>query len=202
MGSLWQGLHSRTGNCKGSPKRPERGEGTFAGHTPLPNRPCRGYFPFYCLGETEAYEELPSTRVLQKIYTGFEPRFTPHLSYFRPYTQAIQGNKEGVHFGSRIVQAWCEGKPGTSGRMGTLGRAGRCPGCSGTLLGAPSPTPVGPRPPQCLLIWPPCAHAAPEYTGGANLSWTVRGSIGLPRPAQQGTGGESLMKAKKGTWRA
>lgn len=89
-----------------------------------------------------------------------------HLSYFQPYTQAIQDNKEQVHFESCIVRAWCEGEPGTSGRMGIVGRAGRCPGCSGTLLGAPSPTPVGPGPPQCLLIWPPCAHVAPEYTGG------------------------------------
>lgn len=30
--------------------------------------------------------------------------------------------------------------------MGLVGRAGRCPGCSGTLLGAPSPTPVAPGP--------------------------------------------------------
>lgn len=53
-----------------------------------------GPVPLYCPGETEADEKLPSTRVLQKIYTGLEPRFTPRLSYFQSYTQAFQGNRE------------------------------------------------------------------------------------------------------------
>lgn len=95
MGSLRLGT-STAGQetARGVLRGQGREEGTFADHTPLPDGPSLGYFPLYCPGETEADEKLPFTRVLQKIYTGLEPRFIPRLSYFQSYTQAFQGNRE------------------------------------------------------------------------------------------------------------
>lgn len=61
-----------------------------------------------------------------------------------------------------------------------------------------SPTQVGPSPPHPILIWPPCAWPAPEYTLPDDLSWAVRGSMGLPRP---GPAGSCREIPKKGTWR-
>lgn len=61
-----------------------------------------------------------------------------------------------------------------------------------------SPTQVGPSPPHPILIWPPCAWPAPEYTLPDDLSWAVRGSMGLPRP---GSAGSCREIPKKGTWR-
>lgn len=55
------------------------------------------------------------------------------------------------------------------------------------LLSSLSPTQVGPSPRHPILIWPPCAWPAPEYTVPNDLSWAVRGSMGLPRPGPAGS---------------
>ena len=55
------------------------------------------------------------------------------------------------------------------------------------LLSSLSPTQVGPSPHHPILIWPPCAWPAPEYTVPNDPSWAVRGSMGLPRPGPAGS---------------
>lgn len=66
------------------------------------------------------------------------------------------------------------------------------------LLSPLSPTQVGPSPRHPTLIWPPCAGPAPEYTLPNDLSWAVRGSMGLPRPGPAG----SCREVPNRSWRA
>lgn len=87
-----------------SPEKPAKGEGTFAGHTPLSDRPPEMIF-LLIAGETKTYEELPSTRLAENLH-GLEFRFTPYLGSTQLHTQAFQSSTGQVHFRSFSVQAW------------------------------------------------------------------------------------------------
>lgn len=99
------GFPSRTGKCNRSPEKPAKGEGTFAGHTPLSDRPPGNDFTPFCPGETETYEEFPATSLAENLHR-LEFRLTPYPNFTQLHTQAFQSSTGQVHFRSFSVQAW------------------------------------------------------------------------------------------------
>lgn len=100
---VWR-LPQRDRKLQGVLKKPVKGEGPFAGHTPLSDRPPEMIF-LLIARETETYEELPSTRLAENLHR-LEFRFTPYPGSTQLHTQAFQSSTGQVHFRSFSVQAW------------------------------------------------------------------------------------------------